>query len=88
MPITSEQLAIYRRFNGDADIYSREVFFRPASRLQAADEMDWGAISSLLQELAMLKRNLVAKEYAAQIQRRLSEMAADQSVADALLEMV
>ena len=49
--------------------------------------MDWNAISNLLQELGMLKRNLVGKEYGERIQRKLTELAADQGVADALLEM-
>jgi hypothetical protein len=85
--ITSEQLAVYRKFNGDADIYSREVHFREGSRSEAGDTMDWDSIRNLLQELSMLKQNLVSREFGEQIRQRLSEMTADEDTARALLEM-
>ena len=79
--ITSEQLAVYRDFNGDIDDYSR------SGCPKEGDGLDWHAVDSLLQELTMLKRNLVSKEYAGQIRQKLSEMTADEATARALLEM-
>jgi hypothetical protein len=79
--ITSEQLAVYRKFNGDVDNYSR------GGCPKEGDEIDWLAVGSLLQELTMLKRDLVSREYGEQIRQRLSEMTADEDTARALLEM-
>ena len=78
--ITSEHLSVYRKFNGDDDIYSR-------SGSPDGTEIDWVAIRNLLQELTMLKRNLVSREYGEQIRQRLSEMTADENTARALFEM-
>ena len=78
--ITSEQLSVYRKFNGDDDGYSR-------AGCPAGTEIDWVAIRNLLQELTMLKRNLVSREYGEQIRQRLSQMTADEKTARALFEM-
>jgi hypothetical protein len=78
--ITSEQLVVYRKFNGDEDIYSR-------AGCPDGNEIDWVAIRNLLQELTMMKRNLVSREFGEQIRQRLSEMTADQNTARELLEM-
>lgn len=78
--ITFEQLSVYREFDGDDDGYSR-------AGCPAGIEIDWVAIRNLLQEITMLKRNLVSREYGKQIRQRLSEMTADENTARALFEM-
>ncbi|HEV2693272.1 MAG TPA: hypothetical protein VG347_10290 [Verrucomicrobiae bacterium] len=78
--ITIEQVSVYREFNGDDDGYSR-------AGCPGGTGMDWGAIRNLLQELTMLKRNLVSPEYGGQIRQRLLEMTDDENTAKALFEM-
>jgi hypothetical protein len=82
--ITSEKLAVYREFGGDEDGWSRAG----CPKRGLIDDDDWVAIRNLIQELTMLKRNLVSSEYGEQIRRRLSEMTADQDTAQELLEML
>lgn len=78
--ITAEQLLVYRKFEGDDDGYS-------IAGSPAGTEIAWVAIRNLLQELTMLKRGLVSKEYGDQIRERLANMAADEDTALALFEM-
>jgi hypothetical protein len=81
--ITSEKLAVYRKFDGDGDNWSRGG----CPKREIFDDSDWFAIGNLLQELTMLKRNLVSREYGEQIRQRLSEMTADEGTARTLFEM-
>ncbi|HEY4415248.1 MAG TPA: hypothetical protein VGO57_06110 [Verrucomicrobiae bacterium] len=81
--ITSEKLAVYCEFSGDDDGWSRAG----CPKGDVFDDGDWVAIRNLTQELTMLKRSLVSREYGEQIRQRLSEMTADQDTARALFEM-
>ena len=81
--ITPEKLSVYREFRGDDDGWSRAG----CPKGSIFDDGDWVAIRNLLQELTLLKRNLVSKEYGEQIHQRLSAMSADQDTARALMEM-
>ena len=80
--ITSEKLAIYREYRNEDD------WQRAGSpkRDVLADE-DWVVICKLLQEISMLKRNLVSREYGEQIRKRLTEMTADEKTAQELLNL-
>jgi hypothetical protein len=82
--ITSEKLSVYREFGGDEDGWQRAG----CPKRGLLDDGDWVAIRNLMQELTMLKRNLVSAEYGEQIRQRLADMTADQDTARVLLEMI
>jgi hypothetical protein len=81
--ITPEKLAVYRKFGGDDDGWSRAG----CPKGDIFEDGDWYAIRNLLQEVGMLKLNLVSREYEKQIRQRLSEMTSDPNTVQALFEM-
>ena len=81
--ITSEKLAIYRKFHGDEDVWSRAG--SPGADVISFD--DWLGIRNLLQELTMLRQNRVSKQYADEINRRLEEIVADHETRKALMDL-
>jgi hypothetical protein len=81
--ITSEKLAIYKKFGGDEDGWSRAG--SPGVDVVSFD--DWLSIRNLLQELTMLKQNLASKQYADEINKRLAETVADPEALKALLDL-
>jgi len=80
--ITSEKLSVYRQFS-DVDDWQR----RGSPRRELFESGGWDEIQNLLQELTMLKRNLVSREYGEQIRQRLADITADRDTARALFEM-
>jgi hypothetical protein len=81
--ITLAKLAVYREFGGNDDGWSRAG----CPKQEIFEDKDWSTIGNLLQELTMLKRNLVSKEYGEDISKRLAEVAADKATAKALLDL-
>jgi hypothetical protein len=80
--ITSEKLSVYSKFH-DVDDWQRAG----SPRRELFESGGWAEIQNLLQELTMLKRNLVSREYGEQIRQRLADITADQDTARALFEM-
>ncbi len=81
--ITLEKLAVYRKYAGDIDGWSR--MRTPQDDIITGAE--WSTITHLLQELTVYKRNLVSERYGQQIQGKLMELAADDEVARQLLDI-
>ena len=65
--ITSEKLAVYRKYAGDIDGWSRAG----VQQDHVITDAEWWAITTLLQELSMYKRKLVSARYAKQIHDNL-----------------
>jgi hypothetical protein len=82
--ITLDKLAVYRKYGGDVDAWQRAG--SPSCDVISGEE--WSAITNLLQELTMYKRNLVSKGYGDQICERLSQWTADRATAEELMAMV
>ena len=81
--ITSAQLDVYARFNGNVDMWQRRGM--PDSDVISGD--DWGTIDVLMQELTMYKRGVMSEGYATRIRNRLAEITADPETAARLLDM-
>jgi hypothetical protein len=81
--ITSDKLAIYRKYAGDVDEWQRSG----GPQQDAITGAEWGAITNLLQELTAYKRDLVSKRYAEQIRERLTQLAADDDVARQIMDL-
>ena len=82
--ITSEKLAIYREFGGDVDGWQRAGSPGEHTIIEGSD---WSDLDAFLQELTILKKNLVSDDYGARIRIKLKDMTADSSTAKALLDM-
>jgi len=81
--ITAQKLAIYRKFDGDDDGWSRAGC---PGREHFADG-DWEEIRNMLQELTLLKRGFAAEDYAERIRQKLSAKTSDASVAQTLFDL-
>jgi hypothetical protein len=81
--ITSEQLAVFRKYDGDVDMWVRRG--QPQGKIFGPG--DWNTISYLLQELGIYKKKLVSEEYGKEISDRLARLAADDDVARQLMEL-
>lgn len=81
--ITSEKLAIYRKYAGDIDGWSRMA----VAKDRGITSGEWAAITNLLQELTPYKRQLVSERYGQQVRDKLAALAADEDVARQLFEL-
>jgi hypothetical protein len=81
--ITSEKLAIYRKYSGDIDGWARMA----VQQDRAITGAEWTAITNLLQELSAYKRGLASERYGKQVRDKVKELAADDEVARQLLEL-
>ena len=81
--ITTQKLAIYRKFEGDDDGWSRAGC--PGGEKFA--DGDWVEIRNLLQQLSLLKRGVTSADYAERIRQKLSAQASDASVAQAMMDL-
>jgi hypothetical protein len=83
MMITSDKLAIYRKYAGDVDGWQ----LSGGPQRDAITGAEWAAITNILQELTAYKRNLVSQRYAEQIRERLTQLAADDDVARQIMDL-
>jgi hypothetical protein len=81
--ITTQKLAIYRKFDGDDDGWSRAG--SPGGETFA--DGDWAEIRNLLQELSLLKRGLTSADYTERIRQKLSAETSDASVAQSMMDL-
>lgn len=72
--LTQEKLQTYRRFGGDIDGYARS--HRRGDTSEITDS-DWQLIDELRGALFMIASGKASPEFAAVIERRLQETAAD-----------
>lgn len=79
--ITLEKLRIYQEFGGDIDGWART---RPAARRCGMSDGDWYAISELLQDLGLVLGGAASPAFAARVEERLQELAADDAARAAL----
>ena len=82
--ITNDQLDIYERFRGDPDEWQRAANARDRELLS---DHDWELISELIQELTLLRRDVVSSANAARIDERVRANSADARVAERLKAM-
>ena len=80
--LTVEKLSILIKFNWDDDQFVRGGSSREKKLLA---DVDWGQCNSLLQDLILVTRKLVAPEYAKKIHIRLLAVYADEQTAQTLL---
>ena len=78
-----DKFVIYRKYAGDVDRWQRAG----GPRCDAISGAEWSALTNLLQELGMYKRNSVSKRYREEIRRRLAEIAADDDVAQQIMDL-
>lgn len=67
--ITQKKLEIYRSYQGDIDDWCRMTMYTDTS--SEIKREDWYLIDNLLQELSMIKRGIVSKEYEKKIWEEL-----------------
>jgi hypothetical protein len=82
--ITEEKLRIFEKYGGDPDGWARIATVPVKTTMSDAD---WNEIAALLQKLTLVKRGLVAAEYAVRIDAELAERASTDAVARRLLEL-
>ena len=74
MMLTKQKLAIYQKYRGDVDMWTR------AGSKKEKEEMtdgDWSERWSLFQQLQNLERGQLSDEFAARVRNRLQELAPD-----------
>jgi len=74
MMLTKQKLAIYQKYRGDVDMWTR------AGSKKEKEEMtdgDWSEMWSLFQQLQNLERGQLSDEFAARVRNRLQELATD-----------
>jgi hypothetical protein len=82
--LTLEKLNTYQRFGGDIDGYARSHGRGDTSGI--TDE-DWSLIEELRGALFIIASGKASPEFAAVIERRMQEAAADQGARDRLREL-
>jgi hypothetical protein len=82
--ITAEKLRIYRKFNGDVDMYARVSCGRGS---QEIEDRDWSSIDEILQCLTIVHAGLASADYAAHTQAKLNALAENKEVQTQLLEL-
>lgn len=75
--LTEEMLAVYSRFNGDMDGFSRTGLAHERSMIS---DQQWYELDALLQELHLVKANLISAKYRADIEQRLDAISATPKV--------
>jgi hypothetical protein len=80
--LTVEKLMILLNCNWDADLFAREG--SAADKALLAD-LDWGKYGALLEDLVLVSKNLVSKEYAQKIHQQLLAACADEATAQTFI---
>ena len=80
--LTVDKLSILIKFNWDDDQFIRGGSTREKKLLA---DVDWGQCNSLLQDLILVTRHLVATEYAKKTHAKLLSACADEETAQILL---
>ncbi|WP_298613390.1 hypothetical protein [uncultured Odoribacter sp.] len=69
--ITQKKLEIYNSFHGDVDTWCRMTMGTDSSYEMKRE--DWYLIENLLQELSLMKKGVVSKEYEIKIRKELKD---------------
>jgi Mg2+ and Co2+ transporter CorA len=77
MKITSYHLQLYLKVGGDVDHLQRIGTLKEKT-IKNQDAV--GAIQDLVSELALVKNNLASKEYAEEIELRLTKLCVDENI--------
>jgi hypothetical protein len=80
--LTVEKLMILLNYNWDAYLFERTG--SAAEKALLAD-LDWGKYELLLQDLVLVSKNLVSKEYAHHIHQQLLAACADEATAQTFI---
>ena len=80
--LTIEKLAVLLKFQWDAERFGPEG--SAAEKALLAD-IDWDKYASLLQDLMLVAKNLVAPDYARRVHRRLLAACADEATAQTFI---
>ena len=80
--LTVAKLSILIKFNWDDDQFIRGGSTREKQLLA---DVDWGQCNSLLQDLILVTKHLVAAEYAKKTHAKLLAVCADEETAQTLL---
>lgn len=68
--ITLEKLKIYNRYNGDLDMWTRTG---KSNEKKLMGSSDWYLIDSLIQDIGIAKKGLVAEQFTFNLKKRLTE---------------
>ncbi len=68
--ITAEKLKIFKKYNGDADGFTRAG---KKSEKELMDNQDWSLIDSVIQDLEMSKNGLCSNNFKNQITKKLND---------------
>lgn len=80
--LTVEKLMVLINCAWDADLFARAGSAREKALLAG---LDWGKYESLLHDLTLVSKNLVAREYAQKIHRQLLTACADEATVQTFL---
>ncbi|ALW85504.1 hypothetical protein AUC43_10620 [Hymenobacter sedentarius] len=80
--LTVEKLMVLINCNWDDDLFARAASAREKALLA---DLNWGKYVSLLQDLVLVSRNLVSKEYAQKIHQLLLAACADEETAQTFI---
>ena len=67
--ITKEGLKIYKKYNGDVDIWAR---FGKKSEFKIIDDEIWGLIDGFLQDIELVEKGLASDSFKVSLQKRLN----------------
>ncbi|RWY50953.1 hypothetical protein [Mucilaginibacter gilvus] len=79
--LTNESLTFYEKFGGDLDHLIRVG--NKAEQASVTDE-EWGFIKSLLQDILLVKKKLVSKEYEENLVAQIKANCSDESAIEKL----
>jgi hypothetical protein len=82
--LTKSKVQTYKRFNGNIDGWVR------VSRKSKDDitETEWTQIDQLIQKLTICKRGLGSKEFCGQANAELNQLAPEEAVRIAIMELI
>lgn len=81
--ITNEKIKIYLRYRGDIDGFT--LVGAPDEKAIVA-ESEFYEIRDLTQDIILMKRNLVSKEYAKRVRNKIKENEIDQEMVELLFD--
>lgn len=70
--ITTEKIAIFKKFAGDIDGWARTA---AAEEKAAISDADWYEIDGLIQDYALVKKGLASARYAEKLELRMQNAA-------------
>lgn len=79
--ITEEKLNVYSHFRGDIDGWAR---VGTQSQKEKISDADWFLIEELVQDIFLIQKNLVSKEFAQKIEAKLEKECESASVISAI----